>query len=541
MTAIIKPPIQAGGNLVKTGSTISDGPGLATDVEIAAAVAAHAATPHGTSPPSGGAGGVLSGTYPNPGFAVDMAEQSELDLEIINRAADVDTEEARAIAQENLKLAKASNLSDLANASTARTNLGLGTAAVENVGAFDAAGTAAAAVAALVDSSPATLDTLNELAAALGDDPNFATTLTNALALKAPLASPTFTGTVTLPGDPGSALVAAPKQYVDAADALHQAATASVHGLSALETVAGELFVKSRGQNLVTNGYGQLRTNRGFPGTTFDPIRLPAGFGSFRTPSGPLAISGDEQIAVDPLQMYVFELYAKADAAATGAYFGLVPLDLDGNQIFPYHWDFDAATVTTLAADLVAGNTVVSLTSSAGWAVSAIKYLAVFPHTSAGGFVFPTPPAAGSYTRRVSATSGGGAISAVGAGTVTLDAAWTGSTIPAGTTVAETEAGLTYAYAAGAGVSVSTSWTKYSGHIGRLTTPTLGPVANRFFPATAFVSLVFLINLAGGATPEHNLGGVSFGRHLNALQSPDGTWRELVADNAGVLTAPALA
>ncbi|WP_297096359.1 hypothetical protein [uncultured Draconibacterium sp.] len=42
----------------------------------------------------------------------------------------------------------------------------------------------AAALAALVDSSPATLDTLNELAAALGDDPNFATTMTNALAGK---------------------------------------------------------------------------------------------------------------------------------------------------------------------------------------------------------------------------------------------------------------------------------------------------------------------------------------------------------------------
>ncbi len=42
-----------------------------------------------------------------------------------------------------------------------------------------------AKVAALVDASPATLDTLNELAAALGDDPNFATTVLNQIAAKA--------------------------------------------------------------------------------------------------------------------------------------------------------------------------------------------------------------------------------------------------------------------------------------------------------------------------------------------------------------------
>lgn len=45
------------------------------------------------------------------------------------------------------------------------------------------------AIAALVASSPAALDTLNELAAALGNDPNFATTMTNALAGKQPLDS----------------------------------------------------------------------------------------------------------------------------------------------------------------------------------------------------------------------------------------------------------------------------------------------------------------------------------------------------------------
>ncbi|WP_155639529.1 gp53-like domain-containing protein [Burkholderia multivorans] len=49
-------------------------------------------------------------------------------------------------------------------------------------------------VAALVAQSPETLDTLSELAKALGNDPNFATTIANQLALKAPLDSPPFTG-----------------------------------------------------------------------------------------------------------------------------------------------------------------------------------------------------------------------------------------------------------------------------------------------------------------------------------------------------------
>ena len=50
----------------------------------------------------------------------------------------------------------------------------------------------------LVDSSPATLNTLNELAAALGDDPNFATTTANSIGTKMPLAGGTFTGNVSL-------------------------------------------------------------------------------------------------------------------------------------------------------------------------------------------------------------------------------------------------------------------------------------------------------------------------------------------------------
>ncbi|WP_329607328.1 hypothetical protein [Cupriavidus metallidurans] len=55
----------------------------------------------------------------------------------------------------------------------------------------------AAAIAALVNSAPGSLDTLRELADAIGDDPNFATTVFNLIATKAPLLSPALTGTPT--------------------------------------------------------------------------------------------------------------------------------------------------------------------------------------------------------------------------------------------------------------------------------------------------------------------------------------------------------
>ena len=53
------------------------------------------------------------------------------------------------------------------------------------------------AISNLVDSSPSTLNTLNELAAALGDDANFSTTVTNSIATKMPLSGGVFTGDVT--------------------------------------------------------------------------------------------------------------------------------------------------------------------------------------------------------------------------------------------------------------------------------------------------------------------------------------------------------
>ena len=77
-------------------------------------------------------------------------------------------------------------------------------------------------VAALVDSAPGTLDTLNELAAALNDDPNFSTTITNSIATKLPLAGGTMSGAIAMGtskitglGDPTANQDAATKNYAD--------------------------------------------------------------------------------------------------------------------------------------------------------------------------------------------------------------------------------------------------------------------------------------------------------------------------------------
>lgn len=106
---------------------------------------------------------------------------------------------------------------------------------------YDAAGAASTALSSansytdtavsnLVAAAPTTLDTLNELAAALGDDANFASTVTTSIGTKVSKSGDTMTGDLTLAGAPTSNLHAATKKYVDDAVA---GATGSVHKYSA--------------------------------------------------------------------------------------------------------------------------------------------------------------------------------------------------------------------------------------------------------------------------------------------------------------------
>lgn len=90
-------------------------------------------------------------------------------------------------------------LADGLTAARSRTNH-TGTQTAATISDFSPA--VQAIVSTIVGAAPASLDTLTELAAALGNDSSFAATVTASLAAKAPLASPAFTGTPTVDGVP---------------------------------------------------------------------------------------------------------------------------------------------------------------------------------------------------------------------------------------------------------------------------------------------------------------------------------------------------
>ncbi len=120
----------------------------------------------------------------------------------------------------------------------------------------------------LIAAAPGALDTLNELATALGNDAAFSTTVTNSLATKLPLAGGTMSGAIAMgtnkitgAGDPTSAQDVATKNYVDTASIAPSNLTGPITSVGpatsvAAQTGTGSTFVMQASPTLTTPNIG---------------------------------------------------------------------------------------------------------------------------------------------------------------------------------------------------------------------------------------------------------------------------------------------
>jgi hypothetical protein len=131
----------------------------------------------------------------------------------------------------------------------------------------------------LIASSPAALDTLNELAAALGNDASFSTTVTNSIAGKLPLAGGTMSGAIAMGtnkitglGNPTNAQDAATKYYIDNVILAPSNLTGPITSVGNVTSIAsqtgtGTTFVMNTSPTLVTPALG-VATATSINGTT---------------------------------------------------------------------------------------------------------------------------------------------------------------------------------------------------------------------------------------------------------------------------------
>jgi hypothetical protein len=223
-----------------TGTMIANNTITNTDISNSAAIAATKIA--GTAVTQADTGTVtstmiLDGTIVNADINASAAiALSKLATDPLARANHTGTQLASTISNFDTQV-RTSRLDQMAAPTTSVSlNTNKLTSVVDPTGAQDAAtkNYVDTQISSLVNGAPSTLNQLNELAAAIGNDANYSTTITTALATKLPLAGGTMTGAIAMGtskitgmGDPTNAQDAATKNYVDTGASSQVAAAAT--------------------------------------------------------------------------------------------------------------------------------------------------------------------------------------------------------------------------------------------------------------------------------------------------------------------------
>lgn len=259
----------------------------------------------------------------------------------------------------------------------------------------------------------------------------------------------------------------------------------------------------SKGEQLVTNGNALLGDNTNFSGWTFDGAVTNNSPGSFTMAQGvkKTAIT-NEYFPVNTNNEYTFSFDMKSLNGLASAYSMLLLYDADKQEVrSPYHIYLSGST-TTLAQDLKAGDTVIHLTDSSGWSTSYAYgfYLIIWNYTNSFGYTYP----AETYSRnritlpKTSANKLDSACLNKTAHTIALTTAYSGATIPAGTSVSQGGDGATYKYCPLSNVLIPTEWTSYSGKMSGVDYSGEN-ISTMFPPGTAYAKVGFLWNYNSAA------------------------------------------
>ena len=200
------------------------------------------------------------------------------------------------------------------------------------------------------------------------------------------------------------------------------------------------------GLNLIANGWGGT-DNWPSSGASYISTVVPPDTSGIKNSYS--AMESKEFIELIPDHSYTMSGYVKRGTSSQQTcYLTLKPYDMDKQWIHPYNTGsgFIAASKTTLASDLKNGDTVVHITDASGWSTTAryAIYIAIFGYVSSTGYVYPDMV----YTRRIyswGTTTDKSNLDKTN-NTVTLRSAYSGETIPAGTTVCQSSDGATYYY-----------------------------------------------------------------------------------------------
>lgn len=256
--------------------------------------------------------------------------------------------------------------------------------------------------------------------------------------------------------------------------------------------------------NLIVNGFGTIKNNTNFTSWTFDGSDKCDSYPSFKYESDVKAKEvriSDNGIPIDISKVYKFDIWMKS-IGEQKIYIGFTEHDIDGLPITVITKTGVKASTTTLAKDLKNGDTVVYLTSAAGWDVTSSTHpnrlgLIFWNYKDSTGYQYPIGVYSRNYYLNIYRYDNVDKAN----NTITLNRPWDKGTFQAGTSVSQTLDGGGYKYFGYINNTLPKEWTKTTHTIKGVDIPYSGNNnTGSFNPATKYINFTVLHNYSGTST-----------------------------------------